>query len=275
MIVPIKHARILNWPSLILLMAILVSWAFDQTFNTSENWGGIETVRLPQGKFEIQLSGVFLEDGSLAEPPKIKKEIKPNIYMMKYNVKGKHYQQCVNDRQCSPTRGRRKHNGVQTGVNFDDAVDFASWLSKVSGQTWRLPTDTEWSRAAAEKYIDLDLDETDKDPSVRWIEEYWAKVKTKSSLMQTSEHGNKPDVNSLGIVDIARDIWDWTSTCLEYNYGSKLNERIKLESKFCGRRVAAGRHRAYIMTFIRDPSGGGCGSQTPPDYLGIRLVREL
>jgi len=45
-----------------------------------------------------------------------------------------------------PPPGRGNHPVVL--VSHGDAVAFAGWLSAETGQTWRLPTETEWEKAA-------------------------------------------------------------------------------------------------------------------------------
>ena len=42
----------------------------------------------------------------------------------------------------------------------------------------------------------------------------------------------------------------------------------------CAVRVVEGRHRAYMIFFVKDAKGGGCSVGTPPDNLGFRLVRD-
>ena len=37
-------------------------------------------------------------------------------------------------------------------VSWDDAQEYVSWLSRTTGMTYRLPTETEWDRAAAGLY---------------------------------------------------------------------------------------------------------------------------
>ena len=44
--------------------------------------------------------------------------------------------------------GRPRWNRPVVYVNLDDARAYATWLSARTGQTWRLPTDTEWEFAA-------------------------------------------------------------------------------------------------------------------------------
>lgn len=42
---------------------------------------------------------------------------------------------------------KREHHPVVL-VSFTDARTYAQWLSKVTGQVWRLPTEAEWEKAA-------------------------------------------------------------------------------------------------------------------------------
>ena len=45
-----------------------------------------------------------------------------------------------------PPKGREEHPVVL--VNHDDALAYAAWFSGVTGETWRLPTEIEWEKAA-------------------------------------------------------------------------------------------------------------------------------
>lgn len=45
-----------------------------------------------------------------------------------------------------PPAGRDEHPVVL--VSREDAVAYAAWFSEITGETWRLPTETEWEKAA-------------------------------------------------------------------------------------------------------------------------------
>src|SRR5690606_7106794 len=54
---------------------------------------------------------------------------------------------CARTGACSAPSG----NGERpiTGISLEDAQNYLAWVSSVSGAVYRLPTDTEWTRAVS------------------------------------------------------------------------------------------------------------------------------
>ncbi len=149
----------------------------------------------------------------------------------------------------APT-GRRDHPVVL--VAYKDVIAYASWLSKKTGDKWRLPTEKEWEKAArgtdgryfpwGNTYDPSLLNNNDKGP------------------YDTMPVGSFPKkgASPFGLLDGAGQVFEWTSTAVGKN-----RHRVKggsWDDKGCGVcRAAAGHSR--------------------PDYLkhilvGFRLVRE-
>ena len=260
---------------LVLLIGGIVFWEIQSNRLIQENWGGIKTIPLPHGNFSMTASGVFRIDGNYSDPPIQQQSVAKNLVVMKYHVSEALYARCVYTGACSHIDDGEDSKKARVGVSFFDAVNFAEWLSNISGQKWRLPSDVEWVRAAGEGYSSTARQTYGKDPSKRWIAEYKNKFSPVSASATFLRLEGAHEENSLGIAGLSAAVWEWTSTCLRYGQISQSGGRVKINSEFCGRRVAQGQHRAYVIAFVRDPSGGGCGARLPPEYLGIRLIREL
>jgi len=262
---------------LVMAGLVMAGWVLWQARDrqVSSNWQGIQTVNVPEGRFDFHPSGIFHLNGQLADPPQIVRTTARNLRIMKYHVSEAQYAQCVAAGGCDRIGDGTDNNTAQVGVSYLDAVAYAQWLSETSGQTWRLPSDAEWVRAAGEKFAPALVGVNAEDPSKRWIAEYRAKSSSRNSAKQGLRPAGSYGENELGVADMSASVWDWTSTCLRYGSIHKSSNRFKIDTEFCGRRVAQGQHRAYIVVFVRDPSAGGCGGGLPPDFLGIRLIREL
>ena len=149
----------------------------------------------------------------------------------------------------APPQGRRHHPVVL--VSHQDAEAFAAWLSGVTGERWRLPTEAEWVKAARGtdgrrfpwgNSFDADLlNSHDKGP------------------FDTMPVGSfKAGASPFGLLDAAGQVFEWTSTA-----ASERRHIVKggsWDDKGCGVCRPAARH-------------------SRPDHLkhiliGFRLVRE-
>jgi formylglycine-generating enzyme required for sulfatase activity len=154
-------------------------------------------------------------------------------------------------------------------VSFRDAEAYARWLSRKTGDLYRLPTDIEWVAAAGTRFRDQALPDTaSSDPSRRWIARYEQESERLPALPGPQPVGAY-GANEHGVLDLAGNVWEWTTTCYRR---TALDSGAVTEN--CGVRVAEGEHRAYMTDFIRDPRAGGCAVGKPPANLGFRLVRE-
>ena len=198
------------------------------------------------------------------------------LTIMKYPVSQSDYATCVAAGDCDATDVLVGTDMPQTGISFHDATSYATWLSKTTHLHWRLPTDAEWTRAAGDRFHDDALGDpgTADDPAQRWIENYRAQTITRGDsepeLLSRGSYGE----NNLGVADISGNIWEWTDTCYTSGKLTKSGKSILTSSDYCGVRAAQGKHRAYIIEFVRDAKVGGCAVGIPPDYLGFRLVLD-
>jgi formylglycine-generating enzyme required for sulfatase activity len=160
-------------------------------------------------------------------------------------------------------------------VSWRDASAYAEWLSRRTGETYRLPTDEEWALAAGSRWQDDGIAVDDNDPSRRWLARYEREANLKGA---EADAETRPigafGANENGLLDVAGNVWEWTNTCFlraEIDAAGRITDRQTVN---CGVRVVEGQHRAYVTDFIRDARAGGCAAGVPPANLGFRLVRE-
>jgi len=235
-----------------------------------------ETLKLPERDFVFRPAGDYWQERRAIDPPERREHLQPQFEVMKYQVSEAEYARCVVDRACPPlSEGAARADLPLTGASLLDAQHYADWLSRQTGQHWRLPTDREWAFFAGTRWADdaLRIDDNGSNPARRWLARYSFEAQTRTvdaaQALPRGSHG----LNEYGVADLAGNVWEWTQSCHQrVVLGSGGQPHSQTES--CSIRIAEGRHRAAINDFVRDARGGGCAAGQPPDNLGFRLVRD-
>ena len=125
-----------------------------------------------------------------------------------------------------------------TNVSWDDAVEYAEWLSGQTGKRYRLPTEAEWEYAARAGT------ETDYwwGNQIGAKRANWARGDPGWVKHRPSNVGHFPP-NPFGLYDTAGNVWEWVEDCWHENYeGASTDGSAWLESNGgdCGQRVMRG-----------------------------------
>jgi formylglycine-generating enzyme required for sulfatase activity len=231
-------------------------------------------VELQSGTVSYRVAGDFTRAARQAEAPLASVRFTRPLAIMKRQVSAADYQHCVDEAGCRALNLGVKPSADRPAVqiSWHDADAYAAWLSRKTGEHYRLPTDEEWAYAAGSRYQDDGLPVDDSDPSKRWLARYERESERGPADAETRAFGGF-GVNENGLLDIGGNVWEWTSTCFVRHVLNGAGKIIS-NSANCGVRVAEGQHRAYVTDFIRDARAGGCAVGVPPSNLGFRLVRE-
>ena len=232
-------------------------------------------VELQPATIAYRAAGDFTRAGRQAEAPLKSVRFEKPLAIMAHQVSSADYQHCVDEGGC-----RALDRGVSVAsdrpavqVSWHDAEAYAGWLSRKTGDRYRLPSDEEWAFAAGSKFKDDGLPVDDNDPSKRWIARYDRESNREVATDGAAQPFGHFGTNENGLLDTAGNVWEWTSTCFVRTALDDAGAALSRNSN-CGVRVAEGAHRSYVTDFIRDARAGGCAVGIPPSNLGFRLVRE-
>jgi len=282
-------ASLSDWPHASLMLvagpSALVVLTAGMLALTPANTGGIsediaasapQTIVVEPRTYSYRAPGEYSQDGYAVDAPLRSIEVTRPLTIMKYQVSRADYARCVEAGVCSAPEpefaaGAQGGDMPATGISFDDAIVYARWLSDQTGDVWTLPTDAQLAFAAGTRFPDDAINTVSSNPADRWLEKYRREVESSASRDPVPKPRGHFGENEFGLADFGGNVWEWTTTC--YRRVAE-NDVVRNEALPCGVQFVAGRHRAAMVSFIRNPKGGACAVGAPPENLGFRLVKD-
>jgi eukaryotic-like serine/threonine-protein kinase len=159
-----------------------------------------------------------------------------------------------------------RENWPVTNVTTKDAEDYAQWLSKLDGVTYRLPDEQEWEYAARNG-----SDATSFPWGNSWIEG--------RANLNKAEHptpvGSYPSgATRSGVMDLAGNVWEWTSSKGSFYDPSKENADEKTANRSANI-VRGGAYASEANNFVCTyRAWNNKNFQYKHPAIGFRLARD-
>jgi formylglycine-generating enzyme required for sulfatase activity len=230
---------------------------------------------LQPGWFAYRPLGDFESAGKTIDAPARATRLDAPLEMMVEPVSQAEYARCVAAAACPKLKGvdAAAADLPVVGVSWLEATAYSEFYARATGEDWRLPTDEEWAYAAAERFRgEPPPAANDDDFARRWLARFDA-----DSALARQPKAPQPfgrfGLNTLGVADLASNVWEWTNSCYERR-AVEANGETRLLTRNCRVRALEGEHRTFMSDFIRDAVTGGCSVGPPPTNLGFRLGRS-
>ncbi len=168
-------------------------------------------------------------------------------------------------------------------VSWNDALAYTQWLSKQTGQRFRLPSEAEWEYAARGKAKDTayfwgeDANAACRyanvaDQSAKKRYPAWPVFACDDGFVYTAPVGSF-QANPLGLVDILGNVWEWTCSGYDKEYGGE--ETRCVDASADARRVLRGGSWYNEPRLVRSADRDWYTADTRDYGVGFRLAQDL
>jgi formylglycine-generating enzyme required for sulfatase activity len=248
-----------------------------------------EMVVVPAGSFRMgDLNGGGFHD----EKPVQLVTIQRPFAVGKYEVTVGEYLVCVNLGSCREPQWRESgcKNNIRgcvdlykdlgpaltgdrhpiIGVSWNDAREYAAWLSRERGKEYRLLSESEWEYAARAG-TGTKWSCGNKEGCLESVAWYAG-----NSGKRTHPVGQKK-ANGFGLCDMHGNVWEWVEDCL-WPYGSNAvptDGSAAMELNSCSRRIFRGGAWSWLPRFLRSATRYANVADDRNNDLGFRVARTI
>jgi formylglycine-generating enzyme required for sulfatase activity len=182
--------------------------------------------------------------------------------------------------------GRAKSGEPVVHVSWNDAAAYAQWLSEMTGQRYRLPSEAEfefalragtttaywWGDGAPDRQVGNLTGEGDRSRSKRT----WAKA---FEGYRDGYWGPAPvarfEANGFGLFDMGSNVSEWVEDCWHQNFLRAPEDGSAWVNRGCSKRVVRGASWGSDPDQARSAYRLGVAADTRSARVGFRVAREL
>ena len=164
-------------------------------------------------------------------------------------------------------------------VTWEDAKAYVGWLSKETGEEYRLLSESEWEYVArAGTSSPFHTGETISTGQANYLG-YYDYPSGHSYLDRLYRGGSVAvgsfDANGYGLHDVHGNVWEWVEDCVNSDYRGAPADGSAWETGHCGARVYRGGSWDEEPWYLRSAFRGQHGSGGRLDDVGFRVARTL
>ena len=230
-----------------------------------------EMVVVPAGRFTM--GSPATEQGRFDnEGPQHEVTIAKPFAVSKFDVRFTDWDACASVGGCPQVTDSGFGRGARPviNVNWDDARRYVAWLSKMTGQPYRLLSEAEWeyaARAGAATAYPWGDEIGNGNADCAGCGGQW-------QGQETSPVGSfKP--NGFGLYDMAGNVWQRVQDCDHGNYVGAPSDGSAWITDDCSRRVVRGGSWDNLPQALRSAARVGFAPDSPNFDLGFRVARTL
>ena len=236
-------------------------------------------VKVPPGTF-LMGSPPSEEDRSDREGPQHQVMISNPFAVGKFEVTFREWDACVSEGGCShrpDDEGWGRGNRPVINVSGKDAQQYVSWLSRKTGEQYRLLSESEWEYVArAGTTGPFHFGSTISTKQANFNGNYTYGGGSKGIFREKTVSVGSFPANSFGLHDVHGNVWELVEDCWRENHQGAPSDGSAWEKGFfCWRRVLRGGSwysQPWVLRSAYRYRGDGRGRY---NFVGFRVARTL
>jgi formylglycine-generating enzyme required for sulfatase activity len=231
-----------------------------------------EMVVIPAGSFTM--GSPLIESGrQLTESPQHTVTITRPFAVSKFELTFTEWDACAAVSDCTRSvndRGWGRGRQPVINVSWDDAQRYVTWLSKITGKTYRLLTEAEYeyaARAGTETAYPWGDDVGSNHANCAGCGSRW-------DVTQTAPVGSFAP-NQFGLYDMVGNVWQWVEDCLHDDYSRAPVDGSAWMTGDCAQHRLRGGSWASLPDEIRSANRARSAIGDRLSIIGFRVARTL
>ena len=197
-----------------------------------------------------------------------------------YEVTFGEWEACVRGGGCNGYRpddegwGRGQRPVIH--VNWQDAQAYVAWLSRQTGQAYRLLSEAEWEYVArAGTTTPFHFGRTISTSQANYDGNYTYGGGRRGQYRGRTVPVGSSRPNAFGLYDVHGNVWEWVQDCWNANYVGAPSDGRAWETGDCSRRVLRGGSWGNFPWNLRSAIRLGITADDRFNSLGFRIARSL